>query len=79
MLTSEDRAAYPYIVAWGKLIGSTEAWVAEQVGQARADAAPRTAIRRRRDGNGPWWTVTDLKLTLQKQVTAKVEDLGLKP
>lgn len=38
------KAAYPYIEAWGSMMGSNRTYIWEQVQKARADHAPHDAI-----------------------------------
>lgn len=51
-----EQNDYPYIRAWGKLLGSFHYYVREQVEQARADRAPTNATHRKVDGT---WATTD--------------------
>jgi hypothetical protein len=53
MSTFDD---YPYIVAWGRMMGSHRPYIRQQVEQARADGAPPNAIYRRDDGT---WAITE--------------------
>jgi hypothetical protein len=46
---------YPYIRAWGQLIGSPESRIRDQVELARRDGAPADAVHRNEDGT---WTTT---------------------
>jgi hypothetical protein len=48
---------YPYIRAWGEMLGSSDAYITEQVEQARRDKAPANATYR--DRNAGRWSTTD--------------------
>ena len=50
---------YPFIRAWGKMMGSFDYYIQEQVGMARHDRAPETAIFKREDGWATIDSVTD--------------------
>ncbi|EWM19623.1 hypothetical protein [Kutzneria sp. 744] len=47
---------YPYVRAWGDLMGSYSYFINDQVMRARADGAPANATHRRHDGT---WATTD--------------------
>jgi hypothetical protein len=40
---------YPHIVAWGRMLGSYDDYIQDQVALARADNAPPTAIYKHQD------------------------------
>ena len=52
-MTSND---YPFIRAWGRIMGSHRDYIDHQVELAREDQAPPDAIYRRDDGT---WATTD--------------------
>jgi hypothetical protein len=62
---------YPYIVAWGRMMGSQRPYIHQQVEQARAESAPPNAIYRREDGA---WATTE---EIQRDDTRR--QLGLDP
>lgn len=54
MISSSDD--YPYIRAWGVMLGSSRDYIDTQVAQARADGVPANAIHKNTDG---YWSSTD--------------------
>lgn len=44
-----SKADYPYIVAWGRMMGSFNYYIEAEVAQAAEDGAPRNAIYKRGD------------------------------
>jgi hypothetical protein len=53
-MTGQDD--YPYIRAWGQLIGYPESRIREQVELAQSEGAPANAVYRNEDGS---WTTTE--------------------
>ena len=51
---------YPYIRAWGRLIGAATEYIDHRVGQARQENAPTDAVYRNLDGQ--WLTTDDVLL-----------------
>jgi hypothetical protein len=54
---------YPYIRAWGAMMGSSDAYIEREVFTARESGAPATAIFARFDGTkftGEWATFEDV-------------------
>jgi hypothetical protein len=49
---------YPYIRAWGRMIGSKDYYITMQIEQARQDAAPNDATYKSSDGH--WHTIADV-------------------
>ena len=45
---------YPYILLWGRRLGSFPSYINDQIEKARADNAPQTAIYER---DGVWRTI----------------------
>jgi hypothetical protein len=62
---------YPFIRAWGRLMGSYNYYIRDQVQQARDDHAPANAVYRREDGT--WATTDDIT-----PATTRIQ-LGLDP
>lgn len=56
--TGPPPGAYPYIRAWGRLLGSVPSYVREQIALAHAEGAPATAVYR--TGEGTWATTGDI-------------------
>lgn len=46
---------FPYIRAWGHMMGSFQYYIDEQLRKAREDGAPETAIYRNDDGSWCTW------------------------
>lgn len=65
------RNEYPWIVAWGRMLGSYPYYIDQQVAQARHDGAPNTAIYK--DSTGTWQTTDDITSELTRH------RLGLPP
>jgi hypothetical protein len=55
----KHRLDYPYIRAWGWMMGSLPYYIDEQVKLARQDKAPQTATYRNDDGS--WNTIEGCK------------------
>ncbi|XVV02468.1 hypothetical protein ACQPW3_34690 [Actinosynnema sp. CA-248983] len=66
-----SSADYPFVRAWGRLMGSYDYYIRDKVQLAREDHAPANAVYRREDGT---WTTTD-DITL---ATTRIQ-LGLDP
>jgi len=60
---------YPYIIAWGKVMGSFPSYVQMQVDSARASEAPKDAIYRRAN---KWFTLDDVKQEQMKTRLIKI-------
>jgi hypothetical protein len=59
---STTKTDYPYIVLWGKMMGSGQYYIDAQVEQARADDAPANATFKRSEYGerpGQWSTIDD--------------------
>lgn len=56
--TARLREKYPWIVKWGRLLGSFAYYIDNQVHKAEADGAPTTAIYKREDEG--WATIDDI-------------------
>jgi hypothetical protein len=71
METPVTENDYPYIRAWGRMIGSYNSYIQLQVEQARQDGAPDDAIHKKDDGS---WSTTD-------EITSSTtrRQLGLEP
>lgn len=54
-----NRFKFPYVCAWGALLGSHDYYVANELRQAHADHAGMDAIYKR--DNGTWATVKDVQ------------------
>ena len=54
------KQQYPYIRAWGVLMGSYEYYVKMQIEQALSDQAPQDAIYKDHD-NGRWHRWSEMK------------------
>lgn len=65
---------YPWIVAWGRYLGSFDYFITAELERARADSAPRTAISRKHippSNPAPsheWTTADDLAPALRAKV-----------
>jgi hypothetical protein len=59
LATTAGPRAYPFIAAWGRLMGSNTMYIAQEVDRAKAAKAPATATYQRPDG--AWSTFTDLQ------------------
>jgi hypothetical protein len=70
MNAQELRSKYPYIVRWGRMMGSYDYYIDNQCAQAEEDKAPTNAIYKRSDG----WRTTDGITNEQTRHT-----LGLEP
>lgn len=66
----KDRG-YPYIQAWGKMLGSDPSYIREETQRAIADKAPPNATHRA--GDGTWSTTDDVISNQTRQL------LGLDP
>jgi hypothetical protein len=49
---------YPYIVAWGKMLGSFESYIEDHLITAELEQAPATAIYSMAEGG--WKTISDV-------------------
>jgi hypothetical protein len=50
---------YPYVQAWGRMLGSSQLYVADQITRARAEHAPSDAVYRDHD-TGRWITTDEI-------------------
>jgi len=64
---------YLYIRAWGKLLGSFDYYIENEVCKARKDNAPQTAIYRNDDKT--WQTVENVCEETKRQVEAIVKEM----
>ena len=69
--TDPPQPSYPYIRAWGQLMGSSETHTRAQITQARTENAPATAVYRTIEGR--WATTGDITRPDTRR------DLGLDP
>lgn len=79
---------YPFIRAWGRVMGSQRTYIEEQVAQAREDNAPEDAIywRHEREPDGRtlrilrvWHTYREVtSLTTRSQMAGYLAELGVK-
>ena len=69
--TGPPSGAYPYIRAWGQLMGSDPSYILQQIALARAERAPANAVYRTIEG--PWATTGDITRPDTRR------DLGLDP
>jgi hypothetical protein len=53
----ENRAKYPFIVAWGYRLGSFQYYIDGEIEKAIEDNAPERAIYK--SGSGEWRTIDD--------------------
>ena len=72
-MTSND---YPYIRAWGRMLGSDSYYIDRQVAQARTDGAPPNAVYR--NANGQWQTTDDVVLA-DSRIALGLDPLPLRP
>ena len=67
-----DAKSYPYIVAWGRYLGSFDYYIALQIELANEDGAPADAIYKKDDGT--WATFGGIKDDYTKrQVEARLK------
>lgn len=60
-------AKYPYIVAWGKILGSNSWFVEEQCRKADKENAPTDATHQKFDSDG-WSRIGELSADMQAQL-----------
>ena len=65
------RSEYPFIRAWGQMMGSRDPYIRDQFARARAEGAPPTAIYRTQAGT--WATTEDITRSTTRR------ELGLDP
>lgn len=63
---------YPYIQAWGKILGSFPGYIADEIGRARADGAPKNAIYKQSGGEREWVTADSIKSPETKKKVEKI-------
>ena len=72
---------YPYIRAWGRLLGSFDYYIEDQIAEAKRDRAPYDAIFK--TGEEDWSTFSELLETADpvviEQVNRLIIDMGLEP
>ncbi len=65
---------YPYIRAWGMMLGSFPSFIECEVEEAERTHAPQTAIYQDQDGN--WMTFEDIQLSdTRKRIASLVETM----
>ena len=67
---------YPYIRAWGRLVGTATQYIHDRVVQARDERAPANAVYRNLDGQ---WLTTDDVLLPETRAVLGLGPLPLKP
>ena len=72
---------YPYIRAWGRLLGSSDYYVEDQIAKAKREQAPYDAIFKTEGED--WSTFSELLETADpvviEQVNRLIIDMGLEP
>ncbi len=64
---------YPYIRAWALMLGSGQAYLSEQLLEARATQAPQDAVHQNHDGS--WTTFADVTLlSTREQIGTLLKD-----
>lgn len=76
-LSIGDVQEYPYIVAWGRMMGSFDYYIKMQIDRARDDKAPRTAIYKDRD-TADWHTFENIKNNTTRAAVERIAgDMGV--
>lgn len=66
----EKAVKYPYIEAWGKMLGSFSSYIDLQITLARKYKAPENAIYQETDGT--WSTVDDIQAGITRKTVEKI-------
>lgn len=65
---------YPYIRAWGMMLGSIQSFIEYEVGKAERTNAPQTAIYQNQ--NGDWVTFEEIQFAdTRERIAALVEGM----